>query len=50
MVLNNQWPFEHAGKDFFQVLTEQLVTAAEDMLHHVQPGEQSVVFSPDWVR
>ena len=39
MVLNNQWPFEHAGRAFFLGLTEQLVAAAEEMLHHVQPGE-----------
>ena len=39
MVLNNQWPFEHAGRNFYAALTEQLVAAAEEMLHHVQPGE-----------
>ena len=41
MVLNQQWPFEHAGRNFYAALTEQLVAAAEEMLHHVQPGESA---------
>ena len=48
MVLNNQWPFEHAGRAFFLGLTEQLVAAAEEMLHHVQPGESQWSWEGGW--
>jgi hypothetical protein len=38
MVMNQQWPFEHASRAFFKQLTEQLISSAQEMLHHVFPG------------
>lgn len=38
MVLNNQWPFENAGKEFFEAIPKDLMAKAEAMLHHVRPG------------
>ena len=38
MVLNNQWPFENTGREFFEPVPKNLLAKIEEMLHHVQPG------------